>query len=45
MEKTIYIPGDFVMTNGIPIGTKKGIVGGFSRQEISVNNKKIQLCM
>lgn len=26
MEKTIYIPGDFVMTNGIPIGTKKGIV-------------------
>lgn len=26
MEKTIYIPGDLVMTNGIPIGTKKGIV-------------------
>lgn len=26
MEKTIYIPGDFVMTNGIPVGTKKGIV-------------------
>lgn len=25
MEKTIYIPGDLVMTNGIPIGTKKGI--------------------
>lgn len=24
MEKTIYIPGDLVMTNGIPIGTKKG---------------------
>ncbi len=23
MEKTIYIPGDLVMTNGIPIGTKK----------------------
>lgn len=26
MEKTIYIPGDLVMTNGIPIRTKKGIV-------------------
>lgn len=26
MEKTIYITGDLVMTNGIPIGTKKGIV-------------------
>lgn len=26
MEKTIYMPGDLVMTNGIPIGTKKGIV-------------------
>ena len=26
MEKTIYIPGDLVMTNGIPIGTKKVIV-------------------
>lgn len=26
MEKTIYIPGDLVMTNGIPIGTKRGIV-------------------
>lgn len=26
MEQTIYIPGDLVMTNGIPIGTKKGIV-------------------
>lgn len=26
MEKTIYIPGDLVMTNGIPIGTIKGIV-------------------
>lgn len=26
MEKTIYIPGDLVMTNGIPVGTKKGIV-------------------
>lgn len=26
MEKPIYIPGDLVMTNGIPIGTKKGIV-------------------
>lgn len=26
MENTIYIPGDLVMTNGIPIGTKKGIV-------------------
>lgn len=26
MEKTIYIPGDLVMANGIPIGTKKGIV-------------------
>ena len=26
MEKTIYIPGDLVMTNGIPIGTQKGIV-------------------
>ena len=26
MEKTIYIPGDLVMTNGIPIGTKEGIV-------------------
>lgn len=26
MEKTIYIPGDLVMTNGIPLGTKKGIV-------------------
>lgn len=26
MEKTIYIPGDLVMTNGIPIGTKKEIV-------------------
>lgn len=26
MEKTIYIPGDLVMTNGIPIGTNKGIV-------------------
>lgn len=26
MEKTIYIPGDLVMTNGIPIGTKKGII-------------------
>lgn len=26
MEKTIYIPGDLVMTNGIPIETKKGIV-------------------
>lgn len=26
MEKTLYIPGDLVMTNGIPIGTKKGIV-------------------
>ena len=26
MEKTIYIPGDLVMTNSIPIGTKKGIV-------------------
>lgn len=26
MEKAIYIPGDLVMTNGIPIGTKKGIV-------------------
>lgn len=26
MEKTIYIPGDLVMTNGIPIGTKEGTV-------------------
>lgn len=26
MEKTIYIPGDLVMTNGMPIGTKKVIV-------------------
>lgn len=26
MEKTIYIPGDLVMTNGIPIETKEGIV-------------------
>lgn len=26
MEKTIYIPGDLVMTNSIPVGTKKGIV-------------------
>lgn len=26
MEKLEYIPGDLVMTNGIPIGTKKGIV-------------------
>ena len=26
MDKIEYIPGDLVMTNGIPIGTKKGIV-------------------
>ena len=26
MEKTIYIPGDLGMTNGIPIGTKEGMV-------------------
>lgn len=26
MDKLQYIPGDLVMTNGIPIGTKKGIV-------------------
>ena len=26
MEEVKYIPGDFVMTNGIPVGTKKGIV-------------------
>ena len=26
MERQFYIPGDLVMTNGIPIGTKKGIV-------------------
>lgn len=26
MDKLKYIPGDLVMTNGIPIGTKKGIV-------------------
>lgn len=26
MDKLGYIPGDLVMTNGIPIGTKKGIV-------------------
>ena len=26
MDKLEYIPGDLVMTNGIPIGTKKGIV-------------------
>lgn len=26
MNKLEYIPGDLVMTNGIPIGTKKGIV-------------------
>lgn len=26
MNKLEYIPGDLVMTNGIPIGTKRGIV-------------------
>ena len=26
MEEVKYIPGDLVMTNGIPVGTKKGIV-------------------
>lgn len=26
MEKTIYIPGDLVMTNGIPSGTEKDVV-------------------
>lgn len=26
MDKLGYITGDLVMTNGIPIGTKKGIV-------------------
>lgn len=26
MEEVKYIPGDLVMTNGAPIGTKKGIV-------------------
>ena len=26
MDKLEYIPGDLVMTNGIPIGTKKGII-------------------
>lgn len=26
MDKLEYIPGDLVMTNGIPVGTKKGIV-------------------
>ena len=26
MDKLEYIPGDLVMTNGIPIGTKRGIV-------------------
>ena len=25
MEKYKYIPGDLVMTNGVPIGTKKGV--------------------
>ena len=33
MEKTIYIPGDLVMTNGIPIGTKKGIVYQVTQKE------------
>lgn len=37
MEKTIYIPGDLVMTNGIPIGTNKGIV----YQVIESNAEKI----
>lgn len=26
MDKLEYIPGDLVITNGIPVGTKKGIV-------------------
>lgn len=26
MEKTIYIPGDLVMTNGVPLGTSKNVV-------------------
>lgn len=26
MDKLEYIPGDLVMTNGIPIGTKKGVI-------------------
>ena len=26
MEQNLYIPGDLVMTNGVPLGTKEGIV-------------------
>ena len=26
MDKLGYIPGDLVMTNGVPLGTKKGVV-------------------
>lgn len=26
MDKLEYIPGDLVITNGIPVGTKNGIV-------------------
>ena len=26
MEKTIYIPGDLVMTNGVPLGTAQNVV-------------------
>lgn len=36
MDK-LYIPGDLVMTNGIPIGTKKGIV--YQVTESNADNK------
>ena len=26
MEQNVYIPGDLVMTNGVPLGTKEGVV-------------------
>lgn len=26
MKQNLYIPGDLVMTNGVPIGTAKGVV-------------------
>lgn len=40
MEKTIYIPGDLVMTNGIPIGMPKRESFTRSQKVMQINMQK-----
>lgn len=40
MEKTIYIPGDLVMTNGIPIGMPRRASFTRSQKVMLINMQK-----